>query len=187
MAVCLLSARSEALSSGTRSPGSGGVQRLAPQPLGAAPVTPRGADPRGLRSRPARAPPLGAALRMLGGAAGRTGGGDLETPEGWKRRRRRRRRDARSSVGVCRTPPKPGGWASLAFALRARRPSRLPRRHPGSRCLARLAGGGRMVSARALSARVAGWRDGRVAEWRGLQRLLVEVGGSQDPDWREFL
>lgn len=62
----------------------------------------------------------------------------------------------------------PGAWASPAFAVRARRPSRPLRRHPGSRCLARLAvggvgGGG--VSARALSTRVAGWRDGGVTAY----------------------
>lgn len=49
---------------------------------------------------------------MLGGAAGRAGGSDLETPEGWKRRRRRRRRDARSSVGVC--PPDPTGGVGVS-------------------------------------------------------------------------
>lgn len=81
------------------------------------PVASRGAVPRGLRSRPARAPPLGAALRMLGSAGGRAGGSDLETPEGWKRRRRRRRWDARSSVGVCGARSEPGTRASLAFAV----------------------------------------------------------------------
>lgn len=134
VAGCLFYAQSEALLSYDTP--SLGVQRTGPQPLGATPVTPRGADPRGLRSRPVWAPPLGAALRMLGGAGGRAGGSDLETPEGWKCRRRRRRQDARSSVGVCGAQARPRAWR-LSGSRSGRGPSRPWQRHPGSGCLSR--------------------------------------------------
>lgn len=176
VAGCPLSARPEAPFSGAaRGPvfrhAMPGVQ--IPPPLGIAPVTPRGAVPRGLRSRLARAPPLGAALRMLGSAGGRAGGGDLETPEGWKRRRRRRRRDARSSVGVCGVRPGPGAWASVVFAVRG----------AGLRVRGgiRAPGVSRVWRGRPC-ARTEHW-GGLGTGWLGVQRPQAEAGRSWDPGW----
>lgn len=100
---------------------------------------------------------------MLGGAAGSAGGGDLETPEGWKRRRRRRRRDARSSVGVCRARPGPQG-VGISRVLSEGARALASAAAASGLLVSRAPGGG--IPARALSTRVAGWRDGGVG-WDG--------------------